>query len=454
MKKKCDLAKSWHRASLLVFTGMVLGALTLNFRGLEYILPAVSAVLLLLGFRSLRQENSWFMGCYILAVFRLAYIFAYLLIHTTILPGLLRDFSIFSASLPVSLSLSFATYFCFWMALRTMKTEAGEEPRTAAAFAVIVWYAVLCLLALLDLQGLLFIGIALVSFILVFYNLLLLLLEMDADGYEISPVPERFSDRSLLSILTAVLLIGGICGFLLGSKYPMSYSKAENGESGKEIRAHLTELGFPEYVLDDLSASDLSSCSGAVQVIFSESSEPVTYKNTEFSKNELRLTNVGVQLAEETERWVIFHHFLWTSNPGFCGTECLEVISPGPIEGWSRDGNPTGRVLYDRDKITYESSFHTLGTQSSADLSGLGADHIFVGFSMPYRGENQRGYISYTILSSQSNPFFNSWINYTHQKSRLQYPAQTAMDTGLENPRYNNRAFQTVQSSFHFESGE
>lgn len=454
MNKKYELSNSWYDASILVLLGMALGALTLNFWGLDYILPTAGAVLSLLGFRRLRGENLWFTGCYILAILRLVYIFGFLIANTTILLSLLQGSPILSALMLINPALTFAMYCCFWMALRTMQSEAGEEPHAAAAFAVVVWYAVLCLIALHELQGLIFVAIILAGLFLVFYRLYRLLLEMNEDGYEISPAAAKLSDRTLLGVLAAVLLVGSACGFLFGSRYPMNYHEVNGGEKDNEIRAHLAELGFPIYVLDDLSESDLALCKDAVQVVFSESDEPVTYADTEFAENELRLTSVGVQLAEETGRWIIFHHFLWTSDPGFCGTECLQVMPAWQNEGWSRDGDPTGRVLYDRDGKTYGASFYTLGTQTVPGFFVTGADNIFAGFSMPYRSENQRGYIAYPVLNLQSSDFLTSRIYYTHQKTWLQYPARTAVDIRTENPWNNGSTFQTVQSVLQFKDSE
>ncbi len=454
MNKKYELSNSWYDASILVLLGMALGALTLNFWGLDYILPTVGAVLSFLGFRRLRGENLWFTGCYILAIIRLVYIFGFLIANTTILLSLLQGSPMLSALMPVNPALSFAMYCCFWMALRTMQSDAGEEPHAAEAFALIVWYAALCLIALLKLQGLIIVVIILAGLFLVFYRLYRLLLEMNEDGYEISPAAAKLSDRTLLGVLAAVLLVGSACGFLFGSRYPMNYHEVNGGEKDNEIRAHLAELGFPIYVLDDLSESDLALCKDAVQVVFSESDEPVTYADTEFAENELRLTSVGVQLAEETGRWIIFHHFLWTSDPGFCGTECLQVMPAWQNEGWSRDGDPTGRVLYDRDGKTYGASFYTLGTQTVPGFFVTGADNIFAGFSMPYRSENQRGYIAYPVLNLQSSDFLTSRIDYTHQKTWLQYPARTAVDIRTENPWNNGSTFQTVQSVLQFKDSE
>ena len=228
MNKKYELSNSWYDASILVLLGMALGALTLNFWGLDYILPTVGAVLSFLGFRRLRGENLWFTGCYILAILRLVYIFGFLIANTTILLSLLQGSPILSALMLINPALTFAMYCCFWMALRTMQSDAGEEPHAAEAFAVVVWYAALCLIALLKLQGLIIVVIILAGLFLVFYRLYRLLLEMNEDGYEISPAAAKLSDRTLLGVLAAVLLTGCACGFLFGGRYPMDYYEVQS----------------------------------------------------------------------------------------------------------------------------------------------------------------------------------------------------------------------------------
>ena len=75
----------WRRAMNRILFGMALCAITLNFLCLNYILPAIGTVLLLLGFRTLRQENRWLGGCFAITVVRAAYFFMTLILNTTIL---------------------------------------------------------------------------------------------------------------------------------------------------------------------------------------------------------------------------------------------------------------------------------------------------------------------------------------------------------------------------------
>ena len=52
----------WHKAIYRALIGIAFNTFTLNFLGLNYILPAIASILSLLGFRSLRRENRWFLG--------------------------------------------------------------------------------------------------------------------------------------------------------------------------------------------------------------------------------------------------------------------------------------------------------------------------------------------------------------------------------------------------------
>ena len=55
-----------------------------------------------------------------------------------------------------------------------------------------------------------------------------------------------------------------------------------------------------------------------------------------------------------------------------------------------------------------------------------------------YKRQMQDGYI------------INSWVNYTHQRSWLQYPAMTAMEKRMTNSWNDAGAFMTVQDALQF----
>lgn len=69
---------------------------------------------------------------------------------------------------------------------------------------------------------------------------------------------------------------------------------------------------------------------------------------------------------------------------------------------------------------------------------------------MPRHAESARGYVAYSAAAVQSGCLLNSWCNYTHQQSLLQYPAVTAMEKRMTSAFGNAGAFYTVQHALQF----
>ena len=299
--------------------------------------------------------------------------------------------------------------------------------------------------------------------------------ELDEAGYSIQTVSIKVTDRCIVLVLLSVLIIGCAFGYIFGGSYPMAWSTVDSSEHTEVevIKSHLTELGFPEYVLNDLTPEDIAACDGALQVVVDITDEPVNdgrtvtteYSNGEkrhieqktvYDVKELRITGVGVQIPGERERWMIFHHFLWTTDPGFYGTESIQLwpVYRDISDGWASNGEVTGRVLYDKGGETFAAPYYSLDNQTFTSNSIFWGEQtstdVFAAFSMPRQGENYRGYVAYPIAEMQDGYIISSWVNYTHQRSWLQYPAMTAMEKRMTNSWNDAGAFMTVQDALQF----
>ena len=466
----------WRRAMHRILFGMALCAITLNFLCLNYILPAIGTVLLLLGFRALRQENRWLGGCFAVTVVRTAYFFATLILNTTILQSAVFTPAVTTALTAANAVLLLALYFCFWRGLLAVQTKVGLPARAGGALALIVWHALVCVLAAVQYGGWVVPIAMLVGYVCILRSLYRLSGALDEAGYAIAPKPVRVTDRCLVLVIAAVLGIGCTLGYLFGGSYRMDWQPVDASTQAQTetIRQQLLDLGFPEAVLNDLTPEDIAACDGALRVVAVTEDHPfndgrtVSYKesdgeggvvsvlDTVYDVRELRLTSVGVQLPGAQETWRVYHHFLWTTDPGFCGTEVLQIwpADENMQDGWRFAGDVTGRVLYDRDGQTFTASYHTLGRQTyTADSVFFGQrtnSDLFAAFSLPRHGEHARGYVAYTAAAVQSGCLLNSWINYTHQQSWLQYPAVTAQTHRMTCTQSNGGAFRTVQDALQF----
>lgn len=114
----------WKRSTNRVLTGMTFTTITLNFWCLNYILPAIGTILLLLGFRSLRKENRWFGCCFAVSVLRAACFFPSLVLNTTILQG-----AVYASIGPVltasNLLLVFTQFVCLWRGFLSVQKKRG-----------------------------------------------------------------------------------------------------------------------------------------------------------------------------------------------------------------------------------------------------------------------------------------------------------------------------------------
>lgn len=467
----------WRRAMNRILFGMALCAITLNFLCLNYILPAVGTVLLLLGFRALRQENRWLGGCFAITVIRAAYFFATLILNTTILQSAVFTPAVTTALTAANAVLLLALYVCFWRGLLAVQKKAGLPAQAGGALALIVWYALVCILAAVQYGGWVVPIAMLIGYGFILRSLYRLSGVLDEAGYAIAPGPVRVTDRCLVLVIAAVLGIGCTLGYLFGSSYRMDWQPvvASTQAQTAAIRQQLLDLGFPEAVLNDLTPEDIAACDGALRVVtetedypvndgrnvlweaYNEKNERYYVQDTVFDVKELRLTGVAVQLPGERETWMVFHHFLWTTDPGFCGTEAIQIRPAyrSIPEGWSAAGDVTGRVLYDRDGQTFTASYHTLGRQTyTADSVFFGQrtnSDLFAAFSMPRHAESARGYVAYSTTEALDGNILSSGEYYVHQQTWLQYPVVTAMEKRLTAAWGDTGAFRTVQDVLQFD---
>lgn len=463
----------WRRAMNRILFGMALCAVTLNFLCLNYILPAIGTVLLLLGFRTLRRENRWLGGCFAVTVIRAAYFFATLILNTTILQSAVFTPAVTTALTAANAVLLLALYFCFWRGLLAVQTKVGLPARAGGALALIVWHALVCVLAAVQYGGWVVPIAMLVGYVCILRSLYRLSGALDEAGYAIAPKPVRVTDRCLVLVIAAVLGIGCTLGYLFGGSYRMDWQPVDASTQAQTeaVRQQLLDLGFPEDVLNDLTPEDIAACGGALRVVaevedypvndgrnvlweaYNEKNERYYVQDTVYDVRELRLTSVGVQLPGAQETWRVYHHFLWTTDPGFCGTEVLQIwpADENMQDGWRFAGDVTGRVLYDRGGQTFAAPYHALGRQTyTADSVFFGQrtnSDLFAPFSMPRHAEHARGYVAYSAAAVQSGCLLDSWINYTHQQSWLQYPAVTAQTHRMTCAQSSDGAFRTVQDA-------
>lgn len=450
----------WREAMWLVLWGMGLTTITFNFLYLDMILPALGGILLVLGFRTLRQENRALQWCW----------------RLSIAIASVRSASFALAALPVDvknvpayavMAMTFALYCCLWRGMVGVSRAAGaEKPAAPAAGALVIFYAVICALAFLELSGWLAVLPMLIVYIVILRNLVKLARSLADTGYAIHAAPVRLPSTAVLWGYLGLTLAAVLLAMFLGQRYPMNWQVRDDAPQDETIRAELLDLGFPEQVLDDLTAEEAAHMSGAVKVyaeteplyerdIYREVTTSVwnndppprwEYSSAEkqpdgsyrytyrvYDVYENAVTHVVVLVEEAGRQRAVVLHYAAIDRPfGDCLAEGMEIwpVWQGNEESWSPGGWYSGRLLCEKDGQSYAADFYSVesGSYETTNIFGTTQNTGMIAeWSRMRRGENTRAYLLYDAeMLTPELPSLYSWCNYVRQTKPV-YPFRDAL---------------------------
>ncbi len=200
----------WRRAMSRILWGLVLSSLTLNFWGLNYLLPALGHILILLGLRTLRRENRCFRAWWCALLVQTG-LYAFRAIHMAA-PGW-QEFdktALGMALIGAELALGFLQFFCLWLGLRQVRRGAGLSPGAGSALALLAFNVILTALIGMGLTQIswIFFAVILIIYIRIFRGLFKLSRELDEAGYTVRPALVRIPDLPLALGLAGAALAG------------------------------------------------------------------------------------------------------------------------------------------------------------------------------------------------------------------------------------------------------
>lgn len=422
-----------------ILIGYFLYTFIMHFLGLDLLLPLIGQILVLLGFRSLRHENRWFRVCYTLENFHALALFSKLILNATIFEFPPDTETTTIISYIVQTVFTTVSLFCFWRGLRSVQKARKIHSKATSVLALLALNLMISVMGFLQFTGKYSFNswytliLLVVSFLFILWMISRLGKTLDETGYVLQPTPRQISDYAFALILTAIPLIGCICGYLFYSSYDMDWHATNTIQSPatQEIKDHLEHLGFPEYILNDLSSEDLALCEGAKQVIADSAMRNSTHPTFDNKDYDITLTNIAVLIPGEEPRIVIFHHFCWFDSPTFAGTAALSILPAyeASPEDWLLADEMTGRILYNNDGEQLSATYHSINTHTATSHIFTNIplhDQVNATFSFPNQGKHHRGYVVYSVTPRNSDQMCYSQMTYIHQKQHLQYPVTTA----------------------------
>lgn len=454
----------WRSAMGCIVWGIALKTLTLQILYLDDILPTLGCILLVLGFRTLRQENG---------ALRWAY-------GLSIAAAVMRSACAVLQALPVDVGLTFGyvdgalmlgMLIALWRGMIGVSHAAGaEKPSAPAAGALAVFYAVLIPLALIGLEGWLLVLPVLAVYLVILRNLVKLFRSLENTGYAIHAAPVHLPTAAVLWGYLGLTLAAVVLAMLLGQRYPMNWQPRDDAPQDAAIRAELLELGFPQDVLDDLTAEEVAAMSGARAVFVNEDKlynqtkyreivmehylgeDPLrvlrydrtittkhddgtrsyTYVYRAFDTLEQTMTSVAVELAgaDGEKHYIVIHHLYYDTQPSSRYTEGMTVWPVWKMESSWRPGTLcSGRVLCTRRGTAQTAALHGLAYDDRQVTGFFGTDRrasFDAQWTRPSGAGDVRMYMLYDAFCGDDAWVLTSYGNYTRQ-SKPVYPFDGSM---------------------------
>ena len=451
----------WRSAMGCIVWGIALKTLTLQILYLNDILPTLGCILLVLGFRTLRQENG---------ALRWAY-------GLSIAAAVMRSACAVLQALPVDMGLTFGyvdgalmlgMLIALWRGMIGVSRAAGaEKPSAPAAGALAAFYAVL---AFIGLEGWLLVLPVLAVYLVILRNLVKLFRSLENTGYAIHAAPVRLPTAAVLWGYLGLTLAAVVLAMLLGQRYPMDWQVRDDAPQDETIRAELLALGMPRRVLDDLTAEEVAAMSGARAVFVNEDKlynqtkyreivmehylgeDPLrvlrydrtittkhddgtrsyTYVYRAFDTLEQTMTSVAVELAgaDGEKHYIVIHHLYYDTQPSSRYTEGMTVWPVWKMESSWRPGTLcSGRVLCTRRGTAQTAALHGLAYDDRQVTGFFGTDRrasFDAQWTRPSGAGDVRMYMLYDAFCGDDAWVLTSYGNYTRQ-SKPVYPFDGSM---------------------------
>lgn len=467
----------WRSALRQILWGIALCSFTINALYLQYILPTIGMALLVTGFRSLRLENRALILCYRLALAKMVLG----LVSLSLAALSVSDGVQYAVSLLIG-GTTLALYIGLWRGMAGVSRAAGaEKPAAPAAGAMAIWYAVLMVLALLNTQGFLPVMVLLLAFAIILVNIARLTRSLADTGYVITAAPIRVPTWVVIWGYIGLALTTLLLTMLLGQRYHMDWQTQTDAPQDTAIRSQLLELGFPQAVLDDLTAEELATLEGTTKVISSASTlydqeqyrvvtSPTTLGNSTSPQrlyigreqqpdgsylytyhvyDTVVADTIHVAAALDNGRWMILHYMRYgTRQPGRY-TENIEIW---PVWNYAHNRFAAGEWL--SGQVLYRSSDKTLTSPLRELTSGTGTgmftnQAITGGWTLPRSAEDARVYVMYEAycLTSDASCRAISTVTFARQTAPV-LPGANALELWHQ---YGRRSVELHQYDLGFD---
>lgn len=449
--------RPWKKSIGQIYWGLALITITLNFLGLDIILPAVGSALLWLGLAPLRRENGGFRFAYTCATLYAILRLTNVLFQATPLDHWLMEtvggeWNTSTGPLPLytvlrvtlaQLVLVFAVGG-LWQGLKGVFHQAGQKPRTAAAGGLVILEALLIPMALIGLEGWLLVGPILILWVCLILSLRRIGKSLDQAGYAMTPAPMAVSNGLALGVWLGLHLLIIAALPLLFSRLPAGVQMPVYGTvaSDSPLYSELLELGFPEDILSRLDDSELARFEGAYGV------KKSGYRNYKDLSPDGTPDIITVEVPVRDERYgfhtVYLAYLYWNPNESSGGyMEGVQVAQD--IQGITVHTTVPDGVLKWQDST---GTCYTMPLEFWFEADSAGIPCCYANFSLPEDVSGpMEGFLFWETAPSlpETVSLYNFSVTVAHKRSIWQYPytlPSELLASGFHAPSWQWRMFR------------
>jgi hypothetical protein len=417
----------WKLPFANIATGLLLTTFTLNFKNLQYILPTLGILMIFFGFRSLQGVNEIFKRAWFLTIFRLILQIVQLIVLAS--PWILNpNYSLILGGIVTLYQIAFL--LTFRNAMKLLFHDIGMKPKRDPLLRAIQWYIVFVIIVIFGSSFAILAILPMIIWLLVIISSISKYsVDLQFINYNATTVKGIKSNRCLgVGYLLLCFL------FVLGTSAVSNHLHLDSSvfTPGTDMnsRARLIEMGFPEYILNDLSDENIklfqqtTYVEAQKQQLMIDPKEEITSKSKtqniiENVPGDINMESTTVYLEMEDGNMYVLEYFDWTDGRAYwqdgfsiSGEECMELVD--------------GKLIYDKDGIEYIAPIPRLtfgsvmvnnfffGGRSNLQISG--------GVSYPFGTNHQRGYVLYRALLNEGTMYISNNMTYIHYSYPLKFP--------------------------------
>lgn len=397
----------------------------------------IGCICLLIGFRSIRNENKYFKVGYICSIILNVRMVIFAILEMSIWKDVVMIY-IGVLNIVTFLIISLLMYACLWFGIWNMENKAGKEEHSKSPVVLAVLYTAIVIMGLITITGI-WVIIWGVAYICAIVGVFKTYKAVEEVGYVVKASSIKVPNWILVTATVTVAFVG-VLVINVFNKYPMDWQKYEvvQDEEIDNMRKQLIEEGVPSYVVNDLSAEDIKQCAEAELVMMHEAED-------DLYKIDVKIMSYAFCLDEEG-RLKIINYFMWEEDTKFYGTELVTYAG----NNVKKAENISGYVFYDKNETSYRAPYYRIEYVEEADFI-ISADvpafegnnsSLYTGFSYNKKGTNYRGYLTFEteyLDYDEIQLYENVEIKYWHQNWIIQYPMQTAWEYVKNNYNWEDK---------------